>query len=59
MSIKPKSIHNQRGNCWLRARFCRRCGTDNLCDVCHRHSLPRGECDECPRCLPCDQRVKP
>lgn len=27
---------------------CRECGVDNLCDVCHEHDMPRGDCDKCP-----------
>lgn len=38
------------GNCWVEeAAFgCRKCGRENMCDVCHLHDQPRGECEECP-----------
>lgn len=48
------------GNCWERAYRCRKdgCQPGNLCDVCHAHSEPRGECSECPRCEACDFQDK-
>lgn len=38
------------GNSWDEkvVYACKECGIGNLCDVCHRHEMPRGECDECP-----------
>lgn len=44
------------GNCWELAYKCRKdgCTPDTLCDVCHKHSEPRGDCSECPRCEACD-----
>ena len=42
--------HNHKGNCWDKAYEC--CG-DDLCDVCHEHDEPRGECSECPDCPAC------
>lgn len=49
-------IHAAGGNCWRYAYNCRTdgCRPGDLCDVCHKHSSPRGECDSCPRCAPCD-----
>jgi len=46
--------HTNSGNCWKFSKKCKECGEEVLCDVCHEHSLPRGDCDECPRCLLCD-----
>lgn len=48
--------HKHSGNCWdtYLVYSCKECGHDNLCDVCHEHELPRGECDECERCQECD-----
>jgi hypothetical protein len=42
------------GNCWNEAAVygCRKCGKDELCDVCHLHDMPRGECDQCPAPTP-------
>ncbi len=38
------------GNDWSEELVysCPKCGEGNLCDVCHEHDLPRGECDQCP-----------
>lgn len=47
--------HNRKGNCWDAATCygrCREC-RDELCDVCHVHCEPRGECRSCPPCEPC------
>jgi hypothetical protein len=54
-SKKPE--HNLKGRCWCKAAvyLCCRCGLGNLCDVCHVHDEPRGECD-CPPCLACDEK---
>lgn len=46
--------HACTGNCWSLAEKCRKCGVGNLCDVCHEHCEPRGECEECERCEVCD-----
>lgn len=48
-----KSKHDLRGNCPNKTFSCRRCGTENKCDVCHTHEEPRGECSECPICPGC------
>jgi hypothetical protein len=48
--------HNHSGNCWQKAYECKKgCGKGNLCDVCHMHDNPRGECDECPPCEACEK----
>lgn len=44
--------HLRTGNCWEDAELCKRCR--DLCDVCHQHDEPRGECDACARCPTCD-----
>ncbi len=49
---KTEICHNGCGNCWVPSYRCPKCG-DNLCDVCHLHDQPRGECDKCPECLEC------
>ena len=43
-------MHLSNGNSWDPGVVyqCRECGVGNLCDVCHRHEQPRGECDQCP-----------
>lgn len=53
--IAKRNGHTCTGNCWHDSvsRECKRCGADNLCDVCHTHCMPRGECDECPECIAC------
>lgn len=50
-SVKP---HNHLGNCWEDSRSCLECGCENLCDTCHEHDQPRGECVECQPCDACD-----
>lgn len=50
--------HDRKGNCWEGAYECPICGDDVLCDVCHQHDEPRGECPECPECPACDEGVK-
>jgi hypothetical protein len=53
--------HNNKGNCWNKARPCRRCGKgfeDTTCDICHTHDGVRGDCDECPRCEACDKEAE-
>ncbi len=44
--------HNHLGNCWDETKVyaCRRCGKGNLCDVCHKHDVPRGSCFTCLAC---------
>jgi len=53
---KTSSEHNHSGNCWDDdcAYKCSLCGAGNLCDVCHSHDMPRGECEDCPACPGCD-----
>jgi hypothetical protein len=51
----PGPAHAKNGNCWVNARKCKLCGVDNLCDVCHKHDMPRGDCDECVECPACNQ----
>lgn len=49
--------HTNNGNCWAPAYECPECnagGRENLCDVCHLHCEPRGDCSECARCKACD-----
>lgn len=53
---KPK--HNRKGNCWDVSIIydCKRCHLpEEVCDVCHKHDEPRGNCGECPRCAVCDE----
>jgi hypothetical protein len=47
--------HNLLGNCSKRIFECRVCGTGNLCDVCHLHDEPRGDCSQCNPCLACQK----
>lgn len=44
--------HLNNGNCLESMYDCQLCGTglDVLCDVCHEHDMPRGDCDECEIC---------
>jgi hypothetical protein len=49
--MKPQ--HNLQGNCWHTPYSCAKCGGE-LCDVCHKHDEPRGECTECPPCKGCE-----
>lgn len=46
--------HTRTGNCWRYAHDCGECGPDVLCDVCHGHDEPRGDCSECEHCPACD-----
>lgn len=46
--------HTNTGNCWNKAGRCREYGVNNLCDVCHQHEEPRGECAMCPPCEACE-----
>lgn len=52
------SEHTNSGNCWSRVIVygCTRngCREGEVCDVCHDHDEPRGECSECPKCGACD-----
>lgn len=43
----PGGLHGNdcRESAW---HSCPICGTDAMCDVCHEHDEPRGECSECP-----------
>jgi hypothetical protein len=49
------SKHTNTGNCYAKAYRCKECGKGNLCDVCHEHECPRGECDDCQKCAACDE----
>ena len=53
--------HDKRGNCFESALVfgCDKCGHGNLCDVCHKHDQPRGDCDECPLCPLCEAAKGP
>ena len=54
--------HNRLGNCWNEAKVyaCRKCGKGNLCDVCHKHDMPRGCCHLCEPCATCiDEEPQP
>jgi len=46
--------HKLNGNCWKDAYHCKECGEGNLCDVCHEHDSPRGECGDCEETECCD-----
>lgn len=48
--------HNHKGNCWDRDHIydCSECGIGNLCDACHSHDEPRGECSVCASCAACE-----
>jgi hypothetical protein len=56
-SPKPLPKHVAGGNCWAKAHGCKHCG-DALCDVCHTHEEPRGECGVCQPCPACRQEVQ-
>jgi hypothetical protein len=58
--MKPSRLprHNRLGNCTLDEMACDECGHDNICDVCHKHDEPRGECSQCNPCLACIKRDK-
>lgn len=51
--------HSKQGNCWANGVVytCPECGLANLCDVCHEHDEPRGECSECEDCAACDDET--
>jgi hypothetical protein len=42
--------HLENGNCFEVVWECQICGADVLCDVCHEHDEPRGECTVCEPC---------
>lgn len=46
--------HTKTGNCWDCATECILCGVGLLCDVCHVHCEPRGDCETCDDCLVCE-----
>ncbi len=52
-----KKKHTKTGNCFDVAFKCKDCGKDNLCDVCHEHEMPRGDCLDCQRCEICDSDI--
>jgi len=54
-SIKP-ARHTFGGNCRQvdMVYLCKACGIGNLCDVCHKHDEPRGDCDKCQPCPTCE-----
>ena len=50
--------HTNTGNCWDNAYSCPGykeglCIEGELCDVCHDHDAPRGDCSQCPKCEKC------
>ena len=49
--------HTRNGNCFALAYKCTRrgCTVGTLCDVCHLHEAPRGDCDECVGCQACEE----
>lgn len=49
-AMRDTADHDFLGNCW--GVVCERC-SDAVCDVCHQHEEPRGECDICPECPLC------
>lgn len=53
LGLGKKKSHNHRGNCLIDAHECTACGWGAVCDVCHDHEQPRGQCEECEPCLPC------
>lgn len=50
--------HLLNGNCWENAYKCKKCGIGELCDVCHKHDWPRGNCQICERCEQCLKDIK-
>ena len=52
-AAKADDRHTHDGNCWVESYGCRACGIGILCDVCHDHDEPRGECSECEPCVAC------
>jgi hypothetical protein len=53
---KPSS-HDHKGNCFDKSYECPDCTAGTLCDVCHAHEQPRGECDDCPDCPECPPEI--
>lgn len=53
--------HNRKGNCWTQGVVfsCKECGKGEMCDVCHAHDEPRGDCLSCPECPVCDKDRSP
>lgn len=49
-----RAIHSLNGNCW--EHRCRQAPTEDgaLCDQCHVHAQPRGECSACAPCCACE-----
>lgn len=49
--------HTLSGNCFLHAYKCTNdgCRPGEFCDVCHQHSSPRGQCEECLPCQECEK----
>lgn len=47
--------HSHNGNCFEGAHNCEDCGVGNLCDVCHIHDEPRGNCIYCSPCFECEK----
>lgn len=45
--------HRHNGNCFEKSYNCHKCGKGELCDVCHKHEQPRGDCYECDPCFFC------
>lgn len=46
--------HKGNGNCWHEPWNCGDCGWDEVCDVCHAHDEPRGDCEKCSKCHACE-----
>lgn len=46
--------HNLKGNCQENEYNCDICTSDVLCDICHDHDEPRGECNSCDECHKCE-----
>ena len=53
MILAGRTKHLRNGNCFDFIFSCARCGRGSVCDVCHLHDEPRGECKTCKRCLEC------
>jgi len=51
--------HSLSGNCWASPVPCiDGCQRGAVCDVCHKHDEPRGECSECGPCKVCETETK-
>lgn len=47
-------MHNRKGNCTEDLYSCiLGCARLGVCDICHEHDEPRGECTQCPECRGC------